>query len=330
MNTSKAQSAHNDPILDIHCPDYFNNQSDDVVLTTITNYTPKMARQLWRETGSFTRDAIADFAPQHEREAQLMLTAVARLVGWSYDTAAHELDREVIFSGANIEAYIAQAMGATGQYSRATVRRRLMRVAEELGTVDRRRISSRPGHRPEPHKPYSSRELAALRAMGHSRSTQRRRHNWTVFMCLAGGMALSAAEIGSVKREDLSDSAAGVRFTSPNRDVTCTLAFEDDLRDALNSTLGADYLFAVDAERRPDGSYVGAAIQAAAGLEPAPLASRLRATWIVNQLNSNVHTATVIHALGIASLRPLETYMRYVARPDATAGSAQLRKAVSA
>lgn len=308
------------------------NNSHLSVAAAIRNYTPKMTTELWNNTADFTRAAATDSAPRHEREARLNLAIISRLVAWSHQTAAHDLNRATIFSGSNIEQYIRRGLPAgTAPYSAANTRRQLMRIAERFGTVERHRVASRPAKRPPIHQPYTAAEIAAFRAMGTNRSTPLRRHNWTVFLALGAGCALSVNEMLGVKRSDVQSCIDAVRVHLEDRTVPCSADFERDLVELSSASFGYDYLYVIDSvDSGRDHRQVREHLRAAAGIEEVPNAGRLRATWIVAQLNKGVSVLTLTRALGVESLRPLEMYLPYMTPEDDAVAVAALRREVAA
>ena len=311
----------------------YNNQLlSDAVIQTIVRFTPKMSRQAWNGTAEFTRSAVTDFAPHHEREAQLILTAVARLTAWSVDVACLPLERTAIFHGGNVEAYIARGIPAGSKYTTATSRRLLMRVARELGAVDMGRVTSRPANRPRMMEPYSAKEIASFRSMAQNRSTEHRRHNWNTYLCLAGGCGLSTLEIPLIRRADIFATERWVSVHVAGREVICSGLFENALRRAYASAHGGDYVFAIETtlDRRDHRNSVNHFLRSAANGEPVPSAGRLRATWIVNHLNAGTNVVAMMRALGITSMRPLEQYLPFVEPPQTEVVATQLRGEVAA
>lgn len=308
----------------------FNDHTEDAIQHLIATFTPKMSRQLWRAIGDFTRSAVTDFAPLHQREAEFVMSAVARLVAWSRETGGMKLQRQTIFGGNNIEAYIKRGLENYSPYSAAHTRRYLMRFAHELNVVDMDLVKSRPARKPATQQPYTDAEMGRFRAMGTYRSTELRKYRWTVYLSLAAGCALSAQEISQLRRSDVTDSPSGVTVGVSDREVTCSAEFEDDLRLCLHYA-DDDYFFPSQRTNPRDGNHaILTYILRMAGTEQAPNPGRLRATWIVGQLNRNTPVKTIMAALGVTTLRPLEGYIRYVAEADADTARAQLRGAVNA
>lgn len=310
----------------------FNDHQDDAIQRIITNFTPKMSRQLWRAIGDFTRSAVTDFAPAHEREAELVMSAVARLVAWSRESGGMKLQRNTVFSGNNIEAYIKHGLDGYSPYAAANARRYLMRVARELNIVEMHLVKSRPARKPNMQQPYTEAEMRRFRAMGGYRSTELRQHRWTVYLALAAGCALSASEIEQVRRRDVTDTTDGLTVQVAGREVTCSVEYEDDLRGCLNYAVDDEHLFPYPRTGRTGNQrqMVFKYIVKMAGAEAPPVPGRLRATWIVDQLKRNTPLRTLMTALGVTSLRPLEGYIRYLPEADADTARAQLRGAVHA
>lgn len=312
----------------------FNNHDASAIARVIENFTPKMSRELWRHVGDFTRQAVTDFAPVHGREAQLIMSAVARLVAWSVEHGALELDRAGIFNGYNIEQYISDSDNPLSSYGAENARRQLMRVSESLGTVELSRVRSRPNKRPAVMSPYTGPELARFRAMSATRSNTTRRHNWAVFVALTAGCGLSTNELLQVRRANVHDTGTGVSVHVAGRIVTCTARFEDDLRTVVASDIGGEYLWTGDDLKRPNppqgGSTVSYRMRKYARPEVAPIAGRMRATWIVNHLNNGIHLNVLTQALGVTSLRPLEGYLPYLTSRTPEQAATSLRSEVVA
>lgn len=309
----------------------FNNHTDAAIKATIANFTPKMSRKLWHTTGPFTRSAVTDFAPMHEREAQLAMSATARLVAWSHETGGLKLDRDVIFSGNNIESYIAHGIENHSKYAATTVRGQLMRVARELGIVDMGLVPSRRTNRPRVQQPYSSPEMARFRAMANYQTTELRRYRWSLYLVLSAGCGLTAPEILSVKRHDVRVTDSGIVVRVNDRETVCHAAYENDLAALLESRFCGKHLFPLPLEsKRSDPTTVIDAIRKMGGSEPTPDSRRMRATWIVWQLNNGTPVPTILNALALTRLRTLEGYLPYVSRADEATAHTQLRGEVVA
>lgn len=314
--------------------DYYNHIVNGRIRETIETYTPKMSRKLWGEVADFTRSAVTDFTPNHPREAQLLLGAVARLVAWSVDTACHDLDRTQIFHGGNIEAYIRHGNPTGTKYSTNTTRLQLMRVARELGTIDPNRIASRRVRRPSILEPYSRREIASFRAAAESRSTELRRHTWTALLTFAAGCGLSTQEVLELRYSDITTTPEGVRvdIAGPNPHWTvCAHDWEDKLDRVLTVPTEAGWVVAPTIDRTGPAArhQLTSLIRAAAKHGSVPSAGRLRATWIVDRLNAGTNVVALMHSLGLTSLRPLEQYLPFATEPSFDEVAAQFRGEVT-
>lgn len=161
--------------------------------------------------------------------------------------------------------------------------------------------------------PYSKDELAELRAWARL-STGARRKTANVLIALGVGAGLSAGEVVGVTRRDIvadgSKAMVTVRGTRP-RVVLMERAWAETLLRAVVDLEPGDWVFGngrATAGKNLVTNFI--AKTTTAGL--APNTQRMRATWIVNQLQAGVGAVPLMRSAGVASLEAITRYVQFV------------------
>ena len=299
--------------------DYSNPQLGADVAQTIEDFTPMIPKRLWDVVATFTRSAVADFAPANCAEASKALTVVSRLAVWTTETACLPLERNIVFSGRHIETFAARQMGGLSPVVARNERLRLLRIAGELHSFDPVRRDAGKKPRPNPFAPYSPAALVRFRSQAATRSTPLRRHNWMMLLSLAAGCALTTTEIVHLKANDVDTTEDGVTVTvtgaSP-RTVVCLAEWEDDIRHLLHAPLVVDYLFVKDVRPNDAVAYVKKFLNSTAKGSEFPTVERLRSTWIVGHLEARTPIVALAQALGVKTYTTFERLARFVTVPE--------------
>ncbi|MBB5643056.1 tyrosine-type recombinase/integrase [Cryobacterium roopkundense] len=309
---------------------YSNTQNGIAATLTIQNYAPMLPKRLWNPVADFTRSAVTDFAPLNGREASKVMGHLARLAIWTIDVACQPLQRDIVFNGRHIEAFISNGSIGLTEYGNRCRRSLLLRVASELANFDPLRRDSGKKPHTDSFAPYTAAEIVRFRSQGSTRSTALRRHNWTVLLSLAAGCALTTSEIVGLKVENVSISRDSVRVAIRGdraRTVVCLEAWEADIRELLSSPLVSDYLF-VKAERpKIPPMYVTNFLRTVAHGGEQFTVERLRSTWMLGHLEAGTAPVAVMQMVGVKSFSTFERLIPYVTAPSPAAHTAMFRRA---
>jgi len=159
--------------------------------------------------------------------------------------------------------------------------------------------------------PYTAAETSMLRSWAGGQRSRRRRHNATVILALGIGAGLRPAELRTVRCDSIADSTQGLTVQLQARSVPVLQEWEAPLREALQNHGVDGYLFQTGANR-DEPHLLTAFIRATSGLEIKPVPQRLRATWLVTQLEARVPLAALLEAAGLNSLESLTPYLPFL------------------
>jgi len=304
--------------LDAKCVYSYNHSSEEIA-DTIQNYKPMLPKRLWNgDVENFTRSAVTDFAPTSKREASAAMSAVARLAIWSVHVACQPLERDVVFDGRQVDAFIARGSSGVNDEGTRSLRLRLLRIAAELVVFDPSRRDGRKQPKARPFAPYTTKEIVRFRSQGNTRSTPLRRHNWMTLLTLGAGCALSTSEIVGLRTDDvlLNDDAVRIAVRGDRaRTVICLAEWEGDIRLLVSSPLVSTYLFVKTERPRTPPMYVTRFLDTAAKGGEKFTVERLRSTWMVGHLSAGTPAVPLVRMAGVKSFSTFERLFRYVAEP---------------
>ena len=280
----------------------------------IDRYTPKIPLEFWELIEVFVRAAVNDAQPTRIDTAKNWLNAVAYLVAWCVQTACLEITREVVFATETIDRYVNEADIPIG-HSRGTTRSRLYDVADRLVGPQERSGEYERYPRSATPAPYSRKEKSQLRSLMVSQSTNYRRRNLGVLYGLGAGAGLSAGEMLSVLRDDVSSTPSGLTVVVSGtraRVVPVVAEWEDVLEEALG-VMPADELLLLPTRTNPAGYHaLSCFVNRCRSTSVHPNSQRLRSTWLVAHLNAGTPLPLLVRAAGLTSMSMFDKYLQFV------------------
>lgn len=282
-----------------------------------------MPGRYWEPIGDFVRAVARDVGASTEELMRRRLIYITRFVLWCWQSCGMPLERDEIFTASLVDEFI--TVQATTQTAGNVARQRmlLLAVVEELDAdTPPSTVKSVDGD--ERLAPYTAAELAMLRSWAGGQSNARRRHNAAVAVALGAGAGLRPQELRSIRSDAVETSARGLTVHLTNRSVPVLREWENPLHEALRSNHIDGYLFHTQANRE-DPKLLTDFIRSTSGLEIKPVPQRLRATWLVTQLQARVPLATLLDAAGLNSLESLTPYLRFL--PETSDATEELRQA---
>ena len=274
----------------------------------IERYTPVMSPDHWAAIGGFVKDAVRSFKPRTVSVARAYLAAATAFVHWSWQTAGLDIDAGV-FTHHNVGRFVNQVMKSKSDWYQYHTAQRLNRLVTHLTG---KKTSQLNGPNSRAAHPYSRAELLEFRSSAVRRSNAVRRGNAQVLLGLGAGAGLSAAEIALATVSDI--RAVGnylevnVRGKHP-RLVPVRLEWQETLHLGLSGRTGGDWAFA--GYRIPQyPARVIHQFHLDDRTESTPQATRLRATWLVQLLQTGVPITIVMKLAGLAEAVSLSPYIK--------------------
>lgn len=257
----------------------------------------------------FAESVVDDVARRLSYRRADLLTAVQHHLRWAHVVSGLPLQREFLFR----KDVIAVAVQQLPMRSEASLGRRravLLRVAEELGVVER---SLPPLYGSEPSAPYTGLEVAELRLWAAVQRESRRRDAWAL-LALGVGAGLAASEVCAVNARDITEDGARVHVFGPRERVvpvdeewTVTLA-----ELVAGPDCGPLFVPGVRWYKNKIGDFV----RVTHGDQLRPMPQRMRATWLVRRMAEGMPVQDLKYAAGIRSLGALARFERYLPAPS--------------
>ena len=245
-----------------------------------------------------------------------MQVALKRFLAWVEVEGSIEMaDWKQMFSVRNIERFVQGGLPDYTVSSKSTIRSRLMRVSELMLDPQNRRVRPLVVGTLEALPPYTDSEVREFHSWAASQSTPQRQRSATVLLALGLGAGLSASETAAVRRIDLAviDGALSVRLrgTRP-REVPFVLRWAGELGLVLNEDDDpTKFLFRPERTR----SWPNVITNFSTGSPIRPQTQRLRATWVVAQLDQGTNVRTLARAAGVDSLEAFTRYLQFMKDP---------------
>ncbi|WP_165969120.1 tyrosine-type recombinase/integrase [Actinomadura sp. KC06] len=328
----------------------------------INTYEPVGNHPEWPRVASPVRVTVAASEPQTSQKISELMSALTRLALFveaentrraeeaEQARKAHEAKQGARLSNAarpgqaskrgkpnpaewlsidTIDRFIRYGLPGATTGTRDSYRRRLMRLRTSvIGGKDGKRLKLSDT---TVHRPYSWAEQKEMWSWAHNQPTRPREAACKVLLCLGLGCGLESAEITQVRVHDVRVVGTGavvVHVRGPRqRAVKCRRAWEPHLAELVaNLSAQATWLFQPNVERR-NTSLVSNLVSRARKAPDAPpvRASRLRATWLTDLIDSRVALDVIASVAGLDSLDALSPLMPFIARTDAAEAERQLR-----
>lgn len=297
-------------------------------MAEVNDYRPAVPDAHWDAIGEFVRAAVADAALGTPYATTKLMSTVTRHVHWCWQTAALDLEREVIFSRRVIAHAVGQSHRGLSPASQANARSQLLRVAERLLPDDGlHRLPALPSS--SASRPYAPAELTVLRSWAGGQTTPRGRQSAAALITLGVGAGLTARELADVTAADVTEDDEGVLVTvatGRQRVVPLLRSWEELLLETARNAQPGVPLFR-EAHQAFYPNIITNFVARSAGVELKPHSQRMRATWVVTMLTAGVPPHALMKAAGVASLEAFTRFMQFVPPGDDALARFTLRHA---
>ena len=297
-------------------------------------YVPaRMDPREWEAIAGYVRDVTLTALDRYEGryDAQDMIGAVAGLTRWATQVACLPMEVEVVFHRDTIAEYIARADLSVS--SRATIRSRLLRVAEAVLPAEERVTRLQPLRADDPVRPYGEFEQRRLRSWAEGQTTPTKRMECRAILSLGFGAGLASSDIIALRARDILIDDLGVLIRVPGsraRDVPMLAPWEQAIVDlhtaresgawllgARRTSGGKNWLNNTIATSSPEGT-----------LRPVP--ARMRNTWLLHHMIAGTPLGPLAAAAGLETFRTIEKLLRFVPEPTVEEVSRSMRRTLRA
>ena len=289
--------------------------SPPAVARVIDGYVADVPEAHWAAIGTFVRDSVTDLAPQTAGVARNYLAATAKFAHWLWQTVGATLDPQSVFRPALINRFMQEVMSAhSSTYQYQTTQRLNILAAHFTKTVPARLNLKDP----RAVSTYTDRDLISFRSSAARRNNPARRSNAHVLLALGAGAGLRAEEIATARVGDISIDADGMTVAVHGKQprlVPLHRQWVNTLTLSLTDRPAQEFAFS---GYRPPG-YPARVIHQLGIDDPdeqTPSTTRLRATWIVLQLNAGVPLDLLLNIAGLNTPTSLAPYVRVMDRHD--------------
>ncbi len=294
----------------------------------IDSYRPAFPEKYWGPIEPFVRALMRDVQASATRPVDAMLSVVAQYVLWTRQSAGLPLEREVLLQRELIEEFINHGCPGVRKTSLATYRSRLLLMRKILLEAEgiRVRAASTPFPAVDPARPYTVRDLAALRSWADGQHPATRIRDAKVLLALGAGAGLRTEDLVRVTVNDVQMDDLGVLINVHGRhprSVPVLAEWEEPIKTAVSSIPKGKPLFG-EGRTSYNNNGVSNFLSRATGAGLKPSLARLRITWIVHHLTLGTPVVLLMQAAGIATLEAFDRYLTYV--PDA--GTLAFREAL--
>lgn len=222
------------------------------------------------------------------------------------------LTRKVVFHPRTIDTFITTALPKMTAASRSNVRSILLRMTEVLLGERAPRVRLTPISAADPSVPYTVDEIGAFRVWA-ARAQSDRRGDAAALVALGFGAGLSGGEVADLRIGDVAvdGSAVTIEVSGPRqRTVRVDNAWTRLLVKAVTGRDGEEFVFCPKREG-VSKNLVNNFVARTSGSIPGPNSQRMRATWIVAQLDSAMTPAVLLEQAGVRNLAALGRYLPF-------------------
>ena len=285
-----------------------SNHHNGFVARAIEGYTPVMAQDHWATIADFVRATVRSSSPKTVSVARAYLAASAQFVYWTWQTAGLDIGAGM-FTHHNVARFINQTLSSKSDWYQYHTAQRLNRLVTHLTG---KKTSQLNGPESRAAHPYSRADLIEFRSSAARRSNQARRMNARVLLGLGTGAGLRAAEIALARVGDVftddRNLVVSVRGRHP-RLVPVRTEWDETLRAGLSDRPNEDWAFT--GYRIPQyPARVIHQFHLDDRTESTPQPTRLRATWLVQLLQTGAPINVVLTLAGLADVVSLNRYVR--------------------
>lgn len=261
------------------------------------------------DAGRFAALVVYDVGRRLSYRNEDLLAAVQHHVRWAHVVSGLPLERDFLFRR-DVIAVAVQQLPMRSDASLGRRRAVLLRVAEALGVTER---AMPPLYGSEPSAPYSAREVAELRVWSAVQE-EKRRTSARALLALGVGAGLTSSELCSVRACDVSDDAARVAVAGSR---ARTVQVEREWREFLVAALDGGDAPVFQPNVRWYPNKISDFVRSTRGDQLRPKSQRMRATWLVRQMERGLPVQDLLYAAGVKSLDALARFERYLPAPAA-------------
>lgn len=281
----------------------------DHVWEVIIRYRPQLSAAQWDAVREFTISTAVRMQPRTYETVRRLMTMSARFNVWVWSATGAELTVERIYTNNNAYLFLQERLAKRSEAHRWGVIRQLGAIAA-LGTTT---IKSLPSPQRNPRRrPFSLAEVAAMHSWAASLTTDLKRKNALAILGLAGGAGLRTDEVIEMRIRDIEVVDGRVFVNVPG-----TRARTVPVRTPWNRTLMRSLAERTDLDEfvfrgwRLD-EYRPRAIQSFLTEHPSRVratVSRLRASWIVTQIDNGLPVPVLMTIAGFTAAASLDKHL---------------------
>lgn len=277
----------------------------------IANYTPTMDASEWSEIEDVVREAVAAGDPAGPDQARRALTITSGFVQWCWRLGM-DLDPRVLFRPARVEEFILSGNHNFSTRSLATFRSEMQKICEAYDPSLRRAVLARPST--DGLRPYTADEIDRFRLWAESQTTPTARRDSHLLLALGIGAGLCSQDLAQVQNSDVQHldgltivEVHGIRA----RRVPVIAPWDRVVTRAANELASSGYLIA-PARKRSDKNVISFVASRRAQPTERVKASRLRSTWVVEQITRGTPLDVLMDVGGFGATSGLDPYMAHV------------------
>ena len=271
------------------------------VRETIESFSPSsVPPEIWKGIESLVRGLVEQMAPSTIRDAKTHLNAATQIAFWAAQRG-QPLDPETLLHPTTIDRFIVEGCGHLKTGTQTTYRSQLREIGRVVVGPALYPVQTLIVPRLDPRTPYTEWEVNDLAAWTAALPTELQRTNMRVLLVLCLGAGLTAQEVKRIVGSDVTEDAEGVLVSvigKRSRTVPVLRRWEKEVarvaREAGDRPMfrtGRTEIKKFDTsnfiERCTKGSSVSFQLQ------------RLRATWIVGQIEVGTPLLSVAEAAGV-------------------------------
>ena len=278
----------------------------------LDRYRPKgIDSATWARVQPFVAGCANRLSLSHTAGSVRTVRVLARLAAWCLREGM-ALDPELVLDPETVERFICQGVADTP--SRATYRSVLRRIGPALTATAP--WEARPAALARRHValPYSSVELAGLRAAATRQATPGRVRAARALLALGAGAGLDGRWVARVSTADVvrRSGSVQVRVGEPSPRLVPVLAdYEREVLD-LAATAGSCFLVGGRSTAKNRAGSLAASLDVGHGC-PRFSASRLRSTWLIHHLRLGTRLPELTRAAGLAGVTVVSDLLAHVA-----------------
>jgi integrase len=295
--------------------------SQDAVLQRIARYTPDIPPQYWDVVAPFVRSVASDVQLATDRPvSKPLLWILTRLALWAWQTAGLELDRTTLLTPEVIAEFIETGCPSLRTSTCGTIRSNLLYARKVLlAKESSTRFEPQRFTASDPMRPYSTKDLVALRTWASGQHSDiRRRDCWTL-LALGAGAGLASEDIVRLKTDDVNVDSLGVLLKVTGRRARLVPVLSDWEQPIIDATSAIGPGLPLFGAQRTsfNNNAISALVSRSSGAGIKPSLQRLRATWMIHHLSVGIPVIHLMKAAGIETLDALDRYLQYIPEPEA-------------